>query len=174
MTMADPMRSVKPGGMQLERTRLLTERVRMTAAPIVQALGLDLVEVICCGQGPRTLVRVFIDKPGGVRVSDCEQLHRSLGHALVVEDPLPHSYTLEVSSPGLDRPFKDHEDYRRSIGRLVNLKLRRPSNGEWRVVGRLTETDEQGVTVEVRRSNRGQPIRLDWEAIAEGRLEVEF
>ena len=107
-------------------------------------------------------------------MSDCEQLHRSLGHALVVEDPIPHSYTLEVSSPGLDRPFKDHEDYRRSIGRLVNLKLRRPSNGEWRVVGRLTETDEQRAIVEVRRPNRGQPTRSELEAISEERFAVEF
>ncbi len=144
----------------------------------------------CLGQGARTLLRVYIDKPEGVTLDDCEQVHQSLGHALDVEDPIPHAYTLEVSSPGLDRPLKRREDYRRSLGKLVSLKLRRPFDGQWRVVGRLIDVSDEGVTLFVPPLNQGraaqqasqrsiqhqtQPTtQIDWEGIAEARLEVEF
>jgi ribosome maturation factor RimP len=119
------------------------------------------------------VVRVFIDKPGGVKVRDCEEVHLSLGHALDVQDPIPHGYTLEVSSPGLDRPLKEREDYRRALGKLVRLKLKHPHQGQWRVAGRLVQADEAGVTVAFSRKT-AQDITLPWDAIAEGRLEVEF
>ena len=150
------------------------ERVRAIAEPIVRALDLELVDVECCGQGARMLLRVFVDKSGGVSLGECEQVHLSLGRALDVGDPVSHSYTLEVSSPGLDRPLKRRESYERSIGKLVNLKLRRASNGQWHVKGRLLETNERGVAVSVGRSDSGGTVTLEWEEIAEGRLEVEF
>ena len=151
--------------------------VRDIAAPIVRAMNLDLVDVECAGQGARMLVRVFIDKSAGVTVDDCEKVHVSLGHALDLQDPIPHAYTLEVSSPGLDRPLKQRDDYLRSIGRLVNLKLKRPVDGQWRVVGRLTQVGDDSIAVTVKLGRREQTehlLRLEWEAIAEGRLEVEF
>lgn len=158
----------------MEHPQQIAERVRAIAAPIVWALGLELVEVASSGQGARTLVRVFIDKPGGIGLNDCEQVHLSLGTALDVEDPIPHTYTLEVSSPGLDRPFKRREDYRRSVGKQVCVKLRQPHEGQWRVVGRLVEVEEPGVTLAVTQSRQDQTVRLEWGAIAEARLEVEF
>ncbi|WP_447978173.1 ribosome maturation factor RimP [Candidatus Nitrospira bockiana] len=138
--------------------------------PIVRALALDLVDVECSGQGARTLVRVFIDKPAGVTLEDCEQVHVSLGHALDVQDPIPHAYTLEVSSPGLDRPLKRREDWARSVGKLVSVKLRQPLEGQWRLLGRLQGVDEQGITL----SLTGTERRVEWGAVADGRLEVEF
>jgi ribosome maturation factor RimP len=94
------------GTVRGREAQFIAERVRTIAAPIARSLGVDVVDVECVGQGMRTLVRVFLDKPGGVSLEDCGQVHVSLSHALDVEDPIPHSYTLEVSSPGLDRPFK--------------------------------------------------------------------
>ena len=158
----------------MENPQQIAERVKEIAAPVVWALGLELAEVACFGQGARMVLRVFIDKPGGVSLNDCEQVHLSLGTALDVEDPIPHAYTLEVSSPGLDRPFTKREDYSRSVGKQVCMKLRRPYEGQWRVVGRLIEVKEPGVTLAVTQPRQGQTIRLDWEAIAEARLEVEF
>ncbi|MFQ5991819.1 MAG: ribosome maturation factor RimP [Nitrospiraceae bacterium] len=152
----------------------VAERVRAIAEPIVRALDLELVDVECYGQGARMLLRVFVDKSGGVSLGECEQVHLSLGRALDVEDPVPHSYTLEVSSPGLDRPLKRRESYERAVGKLVNLKLRRASNGQWYVKGRLLETNERGVAISVGRSDPGRTVNLEWEEIAEGRLEVEF
>ncbi len=159
--------------------------VRAVAAPIVRALALELVDVECLGHGPGMVLRVCIDKPGGVTVHDCEQVHLSLGHALDVEDLIAHAYTLEVSSPGLDRPLKRREDYARVLGKQVNLKLRKPWEGQWRLVGRLLDVSEQGVTVAVpavtpsgprpRRSPEpSRQTQLEWDAIAAGRLEVEW
>jgi ribosome maturation factor RimP len=152
----------------------ITESVRAAAAPIVRALALDLVDVECVGHGARTIVRVFIDKPTGVTLDDCEQAHLSLSRALDVHDPIPHAYTLEVSSPGLDRPLKRREDFTRSIGKLVNLKLRRPLDGRWRLVGRLDAVGDEGITVIAEDGKVGHSCRVEWDAIAESRLEVEF
>lgn len=159
---------------QVRDSQHIADSVRAVAGPIVRALALDLVAVQCVGQGARMIVRVFIDKPGGVTVADCEQVHVSLGHALDVQDPIQHTYTLEVSSPGLDRPFSDREQYRRAIGKRINVKLREPWEGRWRVVGELLGEDDQGLMLSVAAGRQTQTIRLRWDTIAEGRLEVTF
>ena len=164
-----------PAGAARKREgQFIAERVRTIAAPIARALGVDVVDVECVGQGQRTLVRVFLDKPGGVSLEDCGQVHVSLSHALDVEDPIAHSYTLEVSSPGLDRPFKRREQYHRALGTVVNLKLRTPINGQWRVVGTLREVRDDGVTLLVEEKRSEQILQIAWESIAEGRPEVRF
>ena len=162
------------GAARGREAQFIAERVRTIAAPIARSLGVDVVDVECVGQGMRTLVRVFLDKPGGVSLDDCEQVHVSLGHALDVEDPIAHSYTLEVSSPGLDRPFKRRAQYHRALGTPVNLKLRTPINGQWRVVGTLREVREDGVTLAVEEKRSEQIVQLTWEQIAEGRPQITF
>lgn len=152
----------------------VTERIQEVAAPILWALGLELVEVVCVGQGSRTVVRLFIDKPGGVTLDDCQQAHESLSPALDVADPLPHAYILEVSSPGLDRPLRRLQDYRRSMGKRITLKLRQPYAGQWRVVGKLLDVDEQAVTVSTDGAAASATIRLTFSEIVEGKREVTF
>jgi ribosome maturation factor RimP len=153
----------------------VVDRVQEIISPILWALGLELVEVVCVGQGPRSVVRILIDKPGGVTVTDCEQAHKALGPALDVADPFPHAYTLEVSSPGLDRPFKRLQDYQRAIGKEVSLKLRQPLNGQWRVSGLLTEADEKAVSLTVSTGTaEPQTLRMEREQIADARLFVKI
>ncbi len=163
--------------------RQLAERVQTIASPIVRALGLNLVEVECAGHGSRTVVRVFIDRADGVSLDDCEQVHLSLSPALDVENPIPHAYTLEVSSPGLDRPLKNREAFQRALGKLVRIKLRVPQEGHWSVVGYVLEVHQAGVTVQSKPASRDRTVRqptetptmtIGWDSIAEGRLEVEF
>ena len=108
----------------VKESRSVVDRISEIISPILWTLGLELADVVCVGQGSRSVVRVFIDKPEGVTLDDCERAHKALGPALDVADPFPHAYTLEVSSPGLDRPFKRIQDYRRAIGKRVTLKLR--------------------------------------------------
>jgi ribosome maturation factor RimP len=153
--------------------RPVIDRLQEIISPILWSLGLDLVEVLCVGQGPRSIVRVLIDKPGGVTITDCEQAHKALGPALDVADPFPHAYTLEVSSPGLDRPFKRLEDYRRALGKRVNIKLRQPLDGQWRLAGELVHVDEQSVTLTVAAA-KAEPrdVTLARPMIAEARLIV--
>jgi ribosome maturation factor RimP len=120
-------------------------------------------------------VRVFIDKPGGVTVRDCERAHVALGPALDVADPFPHAYTLEVSSPGLDRPFKRLQDYQRAIGKQVNVKLKQPLDGRWRVSGELMGVDEHTAVLAISEGKSApETIRLDLQAITEARLVVKI
>jgi ribosome maturation factor RimP len=156
-------------------SRSVVDRLEEVISPILWTLGLDLVEVVCLGQGSRSVIRVLIDKPGGVTITDCEQAHKALGPALDVADPFPHAYTLEVSSPGLDRPLKRLQDYQRAIGKQVNVKLRQPLDGQWRVTGELIQADEQVVVLNVSPgSSVPQTRRLELPMIAEARLVVKI
>jgi ribosome maturation factor RimP len=158
----------------VKESRPVVERISEAISPILWTLGLELVDVLCVGQGPRSVVRVFIDKPGGVTLSDCERAHVALGPALDVADPSPHAYTLEVSSPGLDRPFKRIQDYRRAVGKRVSLKLKEPRAGQWRLVGTLSEVTEQTVTVAVTDPPPERTIGIELGSIAEAKLVVTW
>jgi len=90
--------------------------------PIAEGSGIELVEIqYHRRKGGRSILRVFIDKQGGVTIDDCERLSREIEAEMDVEDIIPESYILEVSSPGLDRPLRGIEDYMKNIGKLVNL-----------------------------------------------------
>ncbi|MDF0642875.1 MAG: ribosome maturation factor RimP [Nitrospira sp.] len=158
----------------MKESRPVVERITEAISPILWTLGLELVDVLCVGQGSRSVIRVFIDKPGGVTLSDCERAHVVLGPALDVADPFPHAYTLEVSSPGLDRPFKRIQDYRRAIGKGISLKLKEPCAGQWRIVGRLTDVTEQVVTIAVADPPPERILNLDLESIVEAKLVVTW
>lgn len=158
----------------MKESRPIVDRIGETITPILWALGLELVDVVIVGQGPRTVVRVFIDKPGGVTLDDCERAHVAMGPALDVADPFPHAYTLEVSSPGLDRPFKRIQDYRRAVGKRVSLKLRVPVNGQWRIAGILKDVSEEAVSVILTDVRPEETISLEWELIAEAKRAVKW
>ena len=150
------------------------DRVARVAKPILWSLGLELIEVSIVGRHSRTVVRVFIDKPEGVTLEDCERAHRALNPALDVADPFPYAYTLEVSSPGLDRPLKRAEDYRRLQGKRVSLKLRDPHRDQWRITGRVVAVDEDAVTVTVEGTQAEEAVRCEFGRIIRGKQEVEF
>ena len=160
--------------MSVKESRPVVDRISEVVSPILWALGLELVDVVCVGQGARSVVRVYIDKPEGVTVDDCGRAHLAIGPALDVADPFPHAYTLEVSSPGLDRPFKRIQDYRRAVGKKINVKFRQPIDGQWRAVGALTDVHEQGITVVVSDPRPERTLTLEFDSIAEARLIVTF
>ena len=166
--------AVSAGKPSVKRTEALNLRVQEVATPILQSHGLELVEAVCVGQGPRTVIRVFIDKPGGITLTDCEQAHRSLSPALDVIDPFPHAYTLEISSPGLDRPLRSVQDYRRLIGKPVTLKLREPIQAQWRLAGTVVEVDDRGVALAIQQKKVTETIRVEFDQIALARRKVEF
>ena len=161
-------------GVSVKESRPVVDRISEVVSPILWALGLELVDIVCVGQGARSIVRVYIDKLGGVTVDDCGRAHLAIGPALDVADPFPHAYTLEVSSPGLDRAFKRIQDYRRALGKHVSVKLRQPIDGQWRMVGLLTEVNEQGVTITVKDPRSERTACLEFSSIAEARHAVMF
>lgn len=154
----------------------LGSQVQRIAEPIAKALRLDIVEVECHGKRAKTIVRVIVEKEGGVGIQDCEQFHHSLGRALDVADPIPHAYRLEVSSPGVDRPLKQRKDYDQAVGRNVRVKVHAPVDGQGTLVGRLAEVDDRGLTLQVpiRKSRTHRRVALEWETIAQAKCDVEW
>jgi ribosome maturation factor RimP len=120
------------------------DRVREIAERVAASAGLEIVEVELRGGGKARMLRIFIDKPGGVTHEDCANLSREVGTILDVEDVIPGaSYLLEVSSPGLDRKLIRPADYERFTGSRVKLTTRQPVNGSHHFEGRL-ESFQQG------------------------------
>jgi ribosome maturation factor RimP len=104
------------------RKEEILERVRRIAAPLAAQEGLELVDVELGGAGGRQALRLFIDKAGGVSLDDCSSVSRSVSAALDVEDPIDGAYDLEVSSPGLDRPLRTEEHFRKFAGEKVRVR----------------------------------------------------
>ena len=104
------------------RKEEIVEKVRKIAAPLAAGEGLELVDVELGGAGGRTTLRLYIDRDGGVSLDDCSSVSRALSAALDVEDPIQGAYDLEVSSPGLDRPLRTPEHFRKYAGEKVRVK----------------------------------------------------
>ena len=156
----------------------IVERVRAVAQRVARSLGLNVWDVQSRRETTGQVVRVFIDRPGpastpqeSVSIADCEQMSHEIGTILDVEDPLPFSYTLEVSSPGLDRPLRGVDDYRRFAGRLAKVVVAEPVDNQKAFEGRLRGVGDGVVVLE---TNNGRVHRLPLDLITRGRLEVEF
>ena len=113
------------------------DRIRQLVTEAVEGQGYELVELELKGSGNNSVLRVFIDKPGGISHSDCGLVSEQVGTVLDVEDVVPHRYTLEVSSPGLDRKLVRESDYTRFEGRLAKIQTRIPLQHQKVFKGRL-------------------------------------
>ena len=134
--------------------------------PPLRALGYELAD-LDAHVGRRGLLRLYIDKvPGGVTLEDCELVSGQISAFLDVEDPLPGSYVLEVSSPGLDRRLRTLEQFERFVGEPVRLELKEPQDGRRRLTGEITGIADDAVLI----SAEGQTWRLALKDIAEARL----
>ena len=100
----------------------ILEKVRRIAAPVAAQEGLELIDVELGGPGGRQILRLLIDKSGGVSLDDCTSISRAVSAALDVEDPIEGAYDLEVSSPGLDRPLRTPEHFQMFAGKRVRVK----------------------------------------------------
>ena len=154
------------------------EQLRAIAERVAASRGLTVWEIQSRREAPGHVVRVFIDRPGpaataeeSVSIEDCEQVNREMSTILDVEDPLPFAYTLEVSSPGLDRPLRGEDDYRRFAGRLAKVVVSEPVDNQKAFEGRLRGLDSGEVLLE---GPNGRMHRLPLRLITRGKLEVEF
>src|SRR3990170_280368 len=123
--------------------------LRTQLASGVAALGFELVDAELSGGRHRRTLRVYIDGPQGITVDNCAAVSRQLSAILDVEDPIPGGYTLEVSSPGLDRPLVTPADFRRFIGETIKVKMQPPLLGRKNFSGRLVDVTADHVVVEV-------------------------
>ena len=154
------------------------EQVRAIAARVAASRGLEIWDIQSRREGIGHVVRVFIDRPGpaatpeeSVSIEDCAQVNREIGAILDVEDPLPFAYTLEVSSPGLDRPLRGANDYRRFSGRLAKVVVSEAVDNQKAFEGHLRGLEGDDVLLE---TPNGRMHRLPLRLITRGRLEVEF
>lgn len=133
--------------------------------------GLELVHWETVGPKNNFILRILIDKPEGVTHNDCEVVSRQVDTLLDVEDLIPHQYTLEVSSPGVDRPLYKRADYERFAGKKVKIKTFQPINGQRNFRGRLIGIE--GDTVKIDSENVGE-VEIAFDTIAKANIEYEF
>jgi ribosome maturation factor RimP len=149
----------------------LEKPVQEQLAAIVADEGLELVTTEVVGSGSKTILRMVVDGPDGVNLDQCAVVSRQASVMLDVEDPFRHHYTLEVSSPGLDRRLYQRDDYERYVGHRVKVRMS-PSFREHRtVVGELVGTRNNLVRIF---DDSGQEIELPIDEIFEARLEVDW
>ena len=151
-------------------SRSVEERVRQLAEQAAIDHGLELVHAEVAGPDNRPVVRVFIDKPGGVTHDDCSDVSEQLGTVLDVEDFIHAAYTLEVSSPGLERGLYRKADYERFAGSAAKIKSRVPVNGQRNFRGTIIGVDDEQVIVEDRVSGR---VRIPFDDIVKANLEID-
>ncbi len=152
----------------------LPENVESQIEKIVSSEGLELVHIDYHRQGRGFLLRVDIDKEGGVTLDDCQNVSHQVSAFLDVEDVIPAEYELQVSSPGLDRRFYKDSDYQKFLGRLVRVKTSTPIRGLHVIVGRLKEFDGTTIVVSDPAVKKDPDYRIPLDAVKETRLEVEI
>ncbi|MEK6709132.1 MAG: ribosome maturation factor RimP [Nitrospinota bacterium] len=149
----------------------LMGRIWALAEPLAASLGMELVEVELAGGGRRQVLRLFIDKPGGVGLDDCKRMSREVEARLDAEDVIGPSYSLEVSSPGIERPLRRPGDFRRYAGRRVRIRLRSPGERARTLSGVLAGIEGEVITLD---TGEEAPQRVSLGEIAKARLEVDW
>jgi ribosome maturation factor RimP len=159
-----------------------TSRLAEWIEPVVGAAGYDLEELVVTPAGRRSVVRVVVDRDQGVTLDDIAEVSKAVSDVLDSQDDgmgrTP--YVLEVTSPGVDRPLTEHRHWRRNVGRLVTVAVG-PSGSAETVTGRVTDLDDDGVTLAVVASGKPgakkrppTPRHVPWRELGAGRVQVEF
>ena len=133
--------------MQEDQQTQIYKQVEEISESLVVSEGMELVDLEYRREGPRWMLRLFIDKEGGVTVDDCARISRDLGDLLDVKDLIPQTYVLEVSSPGLNRRIRKKKDFSRFAGQKVQLLLVSPKDGRRKIVGDLVGVEGEEVVV---------------------------
>lgn len=148
----------------------ITKQVSELIEPILSEMRFELIDVEYLSDRGRWVLRIYIDKDGGVTLDDCAMVSRELGDLIDIKNFIEHQYVLEVSSPGLDRPLKKEADFIRVIGKKVKVKTRLPLDGRRSFTGRLKDYRSQELIIE----SEGGLITLAWSDIEKANLVYEF
>ncbi|MCR4434594.1 MAG: ribosome maturation factor RimP [Clostridiales bacterium] len=141
------------------------------ALPIIEKNSLELVEVEFIKEGANWYLRIYIDKPGGVSIDDCQAVSEAVSEELDKVDPIEQSYFLEVSSPGLDRPLKKEKDFEKFRGELIEIRLFQPIDGKKVFEGELLGLTENKINI---RLNTGEIFSIDKNKAATVRRAIKF
>ncbi|MHB8572341.1 MAG: ribosome maturation factor RimP [Candidatus Dormibacteria bacterium] len=146
------------------------QQLRELVEPALTEMGFELHELQLLGRGPQTVVRLFLDREGGIGLDDCEAASKLVSRVFDEAEPFATRYTLEVSSPGIDRPLSSPRDYQRQLGHKVNLRFR-DGEGETVLQGRVVEVGEAHVVVEPK---AGPAVEVGLESVLEARPVIEI
>jgi len=149
----------------------LEQRVIDLLAPTVSALGYELLGVEYTAQGKHSRLRVYIDSPDGIGLEDCETVSHQVSGVLDVEDPIRGQYSLEVSSPGLDRPLFQAAHFARFIGEKVKVRLHLPREGQRNFHGRIAAVEGSEIYISM---DDGSRLGLSMDDIDKAQLVPEF
>lgn len=136
----------------------------------ISSLGYEFVGCVFAQEARKSLLRVYVDKPGGIFIEDCTKITRHVSSMLDVEDPIAGRYTLEVSSPGLERPLFKPLHYQSVIGKKVRLRLHAPLDGQRNFSGIIESADDESISL---MTNNGV-ISLSYPDIDKANVEIEF
>ena len=149
---------------------IVKKRVAAVALPVLEELGLELVEVQYRREQSGWVLRLIIDKQDGVSLEDCAAASREISQLLDIEDFIEQAYNLEVSSPGLDRPLKNMADFQRFTGRKAKIKTIEPIDGEHVFIGKIQQTEGEMIILEIGR----REVKIPFMQVSKARLEVDF
>jgi len=146
-------------------------RVEDVAGPVLASYGLFLVDIEWHREGRRWVLRLFVDKPGGVTVGDCQALSRELGDVLDAAALIEPAYDLEVSSPGLDRVLTKEREFAWAVGKQVRCWVREPVDGRRELAGRLLAASGAGLTLE---EEPGRQTEIPRALVSKARLDISL
>ena len=146
------------------------EAIRQLAEPILEQEQAELVDLSVRSHGNQVTIRLLVDAVGGVTISRCTKINRQLGDALEIAVLIPESYTIEVCSPGLDRPLSSRRDYERAIGEDLDLQLTETAPGPKQLSGMLLSVQDQAIVLTTRSGNVTVPL----DAIRLARKAIHF
>jgi ribosome maturation factor RimP len=152
------------------KTQSIVKQVESLVAPILEQMGYELVDVEYVSSYGRWILRLFVDKEGGVTIGDCARITEELGDLIDVKEFIRHEYNLEVSSPGLDRPLRKEKDLSLALGKKIKVRMAAPLEGRRNFTGILLRYEEGILSLEV----DGQEVSLPWPDVAKANLIYEF
>ncbi|MDF2939814.1 MAG: ribosome maturation factor RimP [Gammaproteobacteria bacterium] len=148
----------------------LTQKLYEMLLPAVEAVGFELWGIEYIPQGKHSILRVYIEHENGITVDNCEAVSRQVSAVLDVEDPISAHYSLEISSPGLDRLLFYPHQYHSFIGEQITVRLRLAINNQRKFTGTLMAVSEQGIEIEA----KGTKFEIDWNNIDKAQVVPSF
>ena len=149
---------------------LIRDRVFSLIEPVLEDIGFELVEVEYLSMHGRWILRLYIDREGGVTIDDCVDVSRELGDLIEIKEVIDHEYVLEVSSPGLNRPLRREKDFIRAIGSRIKLKMTHDLNGQKNFTGSLKDFKNRTIYLET----GGKMIELPFDNVEKSNLIFDF
>ncbi len=154
----------------MKRKSAIEERLIAALEPVIEGMGLELVDLELKREAGGRVLRIFIDSPEGIDLDTCADASEALSARLDAEDPIEGPYALEVSSPGLERPLTKKEHFARYVGERARIRTFAPIEGKRDFTGAIAAVDDAGVEIEV----EGKRYRIEYDLIAKANLKPEI